>query len=128
MLVHLHQRVAKALAPIHEAMLTTFGPADIQTSYLPCEAIDLDLYMLIPRTSDHLFNLEFRSDVVVTTHGLQGRGTAHIVEANEQPSNLALCHLDEAHWSALARIALTRLQLTNQESAHGSETIDLERI
>ncbi len=56
------------------AVLATSGPAGVQASEFPCEAIDLNLYLLVPQTSDHLFNLEHDSAVTLLTPEWELRG------------------------------------------------------
>jgi len=58
MLDYVRQRAIEVLKVPRRAVLATSGPSGVQVSEFPCEAIELELYLLVPQTSDHLFNLE----------------------------------------------------------------------
>jgi hypothetical protein len=124
MLEHLRRRVCAALAAEQEGLLATCGQADLQVSRLPCEGQDLKLYLLVPRASDHLFNLEHEPQVVVVTPAWELRGRARLVRAAEQPPELRLSRRGEAQWSALVEVSAERLHLygSGQRTA---ETIDV---
>ena len=64
MLDHLRQKAAQTLASARSVILSSYGPADIQSSRVPCTAQDLTLYVFIPHSSDHLLNLEHRPGIV----------------------------------------------------------------
>ena len=126
MLNHLRQRVIETLAPVHSATLSTYGPAELQASLLPCESSGLRLYLLLPSTSDHLLNLENQPDVVVTTPDWQLRGTAILMESNAYPADLRLLTKPEAQWSRLVEICPTQLHIRRRNGWGYSETIDIE--
>jgi hypothetical protein len=126
MLNHLRQRAAAALAAVRTATLSTCGPAHIQASVLPCEAVGLRFYMLAPRISDHLFNLESESEVVVTTADWQLRGTASVLDETASPSGLQLTHMREAQWSRLVEIHPVRLHMNRLNGWAFGETLDIE--
>jgi hypothetical protein len=73
MLDYARQRTIEALRSYRKAVLATSGPAGLQASEFPCEALDLNLYLLVPQTSDHLFNLEHASTVTLLTPGWELR-------------------------------------------------------
>ncbi|MHB1413785.1 MAG: hypothetical protein ACYC1C_00905, partial [Chloroflexota bacterium] len=79
MLQKLRQQAREALATARQVVLSTGGPADIQAEVLPCETLGLALYVLVPRTSDLLFNLENHPLVVATADTWQLRGEAHLL-------------------------------------------------
>ena len=84
MLYHLRQRIATTLAPARCATLASHGPAGLQAQLFPCVARDLQLYLLLPSTSDHLLNLESSPSVVVATAEWQVRGRARVLGAAER--------------------------------------------
>ena len=127
MLEHLRKRVVEALASIQVATLSTYGPAEIQANLLPCEAIGMCLYLLVPITSDHLLNLENRPDAVVTTLEWHLRGRAEVVEYDDCPAALALAQQPEAQWSRLVRIEPFRIHLRRRNGWGYSETIDIDQ-
>ena len=124
MLNHLRQRVTETLSAARAATLSTHGAAGIQANVFPCESVDLGLYMLVPRTSDHLFNLEHNPEVVVTTDTWQVRGTACI--APECPAELALLQQPDAAWCEVMLVRPTRLQIERPGGASHAETIDID--
>jgi hypothetical protein len=124
MLNHLRQRVKETLSSATSATLSTHGVAGIQANVFPCENLDLDLYLLVPRTSDHLFNLERTPEVVVTTEAWQLRGVARI--AAERPAALGLLQLPDTNWCELVVVRPTRLQIEQPGGSGSAETIDVE--
>jgi hypothetical protein len=70
--------------PWRQITLTTWGPADLQAALVCCEARDLQLYVLVPQTSDLLFSLEHRPDVLTVTpaHASMNRHTTGIYECH----------------------------------------------
>ncbi len=126
MLDHLRQRIIETLASVPAATLSTYGPAELQATLLPCEASGLRLYMLLPATSDHLLNLESQPEVVVTTPEWQLRGTAVVLHSIDYPPDLCLPHKPEAQWSRLLEIRPTRLHIRRRNGWGYSETIDIE--
>lgn len=59
--------------------LSTMGPAGVQASIIACLVRDDCVYVLVPSTADHLFNLEYNSEIVLTTHLWQLRGAALVL-------------------------------------------------
>ena len=125
MLNHLRQRVTETLSAARTATLSTHGAAGIQANVFPCESVGLGLYLLIPRTSDHLFNLEHNPEVVLTTDTWQVRGTACI--APEYPAGLNLLRQLDAAWCEVVVVRPTRLQIAWPGGAGHAETIDIEQ-
>ena len=123
MLDHLRQRVAETLAQTHTATLATFGPAKLQANVFPCEGAEDELYILVPRTSDHLLNIENNPAVVVTTENWHLQGTAEVVA--RCPAGLALREASDAPWCQMVRIAPTRLHIMPADARAFSETIDV---
>lgn len=123
MLSHLRQRVAETLSAARTATLSTHGAAGIQANVFPCESVDLGLYLLVPRTSDQLFNLEHSPEVVVTTETWQVRGMARI--APERPAGLALLQQPDAAWCEVVMVRPTRLQIEWPGGSGHAETIDI---
>lgn len=125
MLRELRQRASDAISTAREIVLSASGPAEIQAETLPCEAVDLSLYVLVARTSDLLFNLESNPLVVATADTWQARGMARIQRPGEYPDRLALARTPEAAWCQVVEIRLTRLRLRPLGAQGQGETIDL---
>jgi hypothetical protein len=125
MLNHLRQRVIETLSAAKAATLCTHGAAGIQANVFPCESVDLGLYFLVPRTSDHLFNMEYNPEVVVTTETWQVRGIARI--APERPVGLALLQQPDVLWCEVVMVRPMRLQIEWPGGSGHAETIDIDQ-
>ena len=123
MLDHLKQRIVDTLAATRSATLATTGPANLQANVFPCEAAGDILFALVPRTSDHLLNIENNPAVVVTTEGWQLRGAAEVIAAC--PPELALGKREDAPWCSVVRIAPERLHIVPADGVPYYETIDI---
>jgi hypothetical protein len=126
MLDHLQKRVAEALASARTVTLATCGPAGVQAQTLACEAVGLRLYVLVPRTSDQLFNLEIQDEMIAVTPCWQLYGHAHRLDKGDWPPQLALARSAEAPWCELITIRPIRLQIANPEGWGFAETIDVD--
>jgi hypothetical protein len=124
MLAHLQRRAENAIAGVDRVLLCTFGPAEIQAGEFECKASGLRVYLRVPLSSDHLFNLETHPEVVVSAKGWQIRGKARVTSPQEAPANFALEDDDQSRWFALVQVRPDRLQLMD---AFGNieETIDV---
>ncbi len=125
MLRQLRQRASEALSTTRQVVLSAGGPADIQAEVLPCEAVDLALYVLVPRTSDLLFNLESNTAVVATADTWQARGVARMLPPGEYPDRLAIAGAPEAAWCEVVEIRSMRMQLHPPGGQGQGETIDI---
>ena len=119
MLEHLRQRVANAFAKFDHVILATCGPSGPQASRVRCRAQDITLILSIPRSSDHLFNLEHQKAVVVLTPEWQLQGTVQIVSA-EQPAGESVT----SAWNTEIEIQPVRLQFLREGDLAFTETID----
>src|SRR5689334_17409653 len=75
----LSQLRAEALALIDitpSCILSTIGPAGVQASIVRCVVHAGCVYVLVPSTIDHLFNIEHELEVVLTCSSWQLRGAA----------------------------------------------------
>lgn len=120
-----HQRAIEALGEPRTAILVTNGPAGIQVREFPCEILELDLYLLVPRTSDHLFNLEQASMVTLLISGGEIKGRAQIIDRGAVNSELALWREPAAAWCALVRVEISQVQIQHAHGWGNIETIDL---
>lgn len=118
MLDHLRQKAAQTLASARSVGLSSYGPADIQSSRVPCTSQDLMLYVFIPRSSDHLLNLEHKPEVVITAEGWDLHGRARVLAPNEIPAGIQL------PGGCVVEIQPTRLTLHAPAQQGNIETID----
>lgn len=73
----LHQLRVGALAVVGastECTLSTSGPAGVEASVVSCRVEANCIYLLVPSTADHLFNLEHSTELVLTAPHWQLRG------------------------------------------------------
>ncbi len=124
MLSHLRERIATALARAQSATLATSGPAGLQALVVPCAASGTQVYLLIPRTSEHLLNLEHDSAAVVVTAEWQVRGRARVASAAECPTTLM--RAPNAAWSEVVMVEPTRVSIAQPDGWGAAETIDLD--
>jgi hypothetical protein len=123
MLAHLRHRVEQTLAQTHRAMLSTWGPADIQSSEFECQAHGMFVYLRVPLSSDHLFNLEFHARVVLSAAEWQMRGHARLIADEDAPPGLTLGAGDHGRWTRLVEIAPQQMRIAGGEGAE-DDTID----
>jgi hypothetical protein len=107
------------------AVLITSGPAGVQVGEFRCEMLDLSLYLSIPQTSDHLFNLEHESIVTVLTATCELKGQAQIISCAAPDLKVDLRHEPHTEWCALVRVELCRVQIWSEDGWRSRETIDL---
>jgi hypothetical protein len=126
MLDYARQRAIEALRIPRRAVLATSGPAGLLVGEFPCEAVGLNLFLLVPKTSDHLFNLEHGSAVTLLTPEWELRGEAQVGPPNVLDLELALLREPGAEWCDLVQIDPHRLQVRKEGGRENLETLDLK--
>jgi hypothetical protein len=79
MLDKLRAEALALIATTSHCTLSTMGPAGMQASIVACIVRDDCVYALVPSTADHLFNLEYDTEVLLTTILWQLRGAALVI-------------------------------------------------
>lgn len=125
MLEHLRQRASLVMSNTNTVTLATCGPAGIQSEALPCRTIRQRLYLLVPRTSDQLLNIEHRADLLATADGWQLRGRGSILAEADVPAFLLAERLPEMAWSTWVAITPQRLTVFDADKKC-FETIDFD--
>jgi hypothetical protein len=125
MLDYAHQRAIEALKTPNVVILASSGPAGVQASEVKYEALELELYLLVPQTSDHLFNLEADPNVTLLTGNLEIKGKAQIMPSIPEGFALGLLHEAEAGWCALVRVYPYQVQFCKPGGWGYLETIDI---
>ncbi len=125
MLDYAHQRAAAVLGQPRTVVLITSGPAGVQTGAFRCALSDLQLYLLIPQTSDHLFNLEHESTVTLLTETCELKGQARRVSPVASDLHVELGREPDAEWCALVHVEISRVQIRSEDGWRNRETIDL---
>jgi hypothetical protein len=123
MLDYARQRAHEVLKIPQTAVLATNGPAGLQVSEVPCEAVDLEIYLLLPQTSDHIFNLENNENVTLLTTIWEMKGKAKVV--SQDKIDPPLLRAPEREWSVLVRIVPFTIQILREGGWGNAETIDL---
>jgi hypothetical protein len=126
MLNYARQRAIEALRISRRSVFATSGPAGLQIGEFPCEAVEQNLYLLVPKTSDHLFNLERDSSVTLLTDRWVLEGEAHIISSNTSDLELDLLRGPGAEWCRLVRVDPYRIQIRRIDGWGYLETIDLK--
>ena len=126
MLDYTRQRAAEVLKIPRTAILATSGPAGVQASELRFEALELEVYLLVPQTSDHLFNLEYDSNVTLLTAGWELKGKARILSSAEPDLQLTLLRELEAEWCVLVRVDPIQVHVLREGGWGRIETLDLK--
>jgi hypothetical protein len=129
MLEYARQRVEQILGLPRLAVLASNGPAGMQVSELPCEALGLSLYLLVPGVSDHLYNLSENPIVTLLTAYWQLTGEAKVV-APEQPVEPNLFGPENPYagwldWCVLVHVEVHRVHIRRTAGWGNVETIDL---
>lgn len=128
MLDYARQRAAEILKNTPSAVLATSGPAGVQASALPIEAAAGDVYLLVPRTSDHLFNLEHNPNVTLLADGWELNGAAQTISPDQPGVPSGLLQTPEAGWCALVRVAPQQIHILRVGGWGHLETIDLSAL
>jgi hypothetical protein len=123
MLDYARQRAKEILRIPQKAVLATSGPAGLLLTEVPCEAVDLAIYLLLPPTCDHVFNLENDGAATMLTPLWELRGQAKILPPEK--SDLPILHLPERNWSVLVQVMPSRIQILRDKGWGNAETIDL---
>jgi hypothetical protein len=76
MLKKLRAEALTLIAATPYCTLSTIGPAGVQASVVACLVREDCVYVLVPSTVDHLFNLEHELEAVLTNPLWQLRGAA----------------------------------------------------
>src|SRR5215212_4915877 len=76
MLSQLRAEALALIAATTHCILSTSGPAGVQASAVTCVVHAGCVYVLVPSTIDHLFNIEHEFEVVLTSATWQMRGAA----------------------------------------------------
>ena len=122
MLTHLLEKATAALESAVEVTFVSCGPAGPQASIAPCttRANPLRLAILLPRVSDHLFNLEQAEamEVVAICANWELRGTVLLSGGGVPPWRTGS--------NALVQVMIQplRLQIYRSEDRSIAETID----
>ena len=125
MISYARERSIEMLKTAHTAVLATIGLAGVQVSEFPCEAVELDLYLLVPRTSDHLFNLEQDDRVALHTEQWELTGKGQVLSPEEKWPRISIFQKTGTAWYVLVKVVPSQIQVLRSEGWGPAETIDL---
>ncbi len=111
---HLQPHIKALFEQYDRATLATCGAAGPQVSVVTYQTHDLNLHLLLPQTSDHLFNLGGQPDLVLLTPTwkLHGRGS----RTQKPPLSLS--------WQAFITVEPLHLHILDKDGQYAVETID----
>ncbi len=84
----------------------------------------LALYILIPKTSDHLFNLEYDPTVALVTTDWELKGKAVVISTEGSSLELNLLKRLDVEWCRLVRVDPRQMQFHRKDGWGNFETID----
>jgi hypothetical protein len=125
MLNYAQKRAIEALKTVNCVVLASNGPAGLLVSEFPCRAVGLNLYRLVPKTSDHLFNLEHDSAVSLVTRGWELYGEAKIGAIDSFNFESDAWQHQETEWCVIIQVIPDRIQFRKETGWGNLETIDL---
>jgi hypothetical protein len=127
MLKKLRAEALALIAATPYCTLSTTGPAGVQASVVACLVREDCVYVLVPSTVDHLFNMEHELEVVLTSSLWQLRGAALDLSAAEGLHGTAPATISaqaRAAGYALIEIFPLRMHLEPGGRRRYRETID----
>jgi hypothetical protein len=129
MLDKLRAEALALIAATPHCILSTTGPAGIQTSVVACIVHDDCVYVLVPSTADHLFNLEHETKVILTTALWQLRGAALAIGGSEGRNGTAPREISaraRIEGYLLVEVFPIRMQIEAAGNRRYRETIDFD--
>ena len=128
MINYARERAIEILQLTSTAVLATNGPSGVQVSEFPCEAVELNLYLLLPRTSDHLFNLEQDDRVALHTDQWELTGKARALSLEKKWPQISILTKTEMTLYVLIKVVPDKIQVLRSEGWGPAETIDLSPL
>ena len=125
MMNYARERAEEILKTARTAVLATTGPAGVQVGEFPCEAFELELYLLIPKTSDHLFNLEQDDRVALHTEQWELTGKGQVFSPGEKMPEISLLPKFKVGWYVFVKVIPGQIQVLRTDGWGPAETIDL---
>jgi hypothetical protein len=107
--------------------LSTSGPAGVQASVVACLVREDCVYVLVPSTIDHLFNLEHEQELLLTSMLWQLRGAALALSTADGLQGTAPDHISaqaRAEGYTLVEVFPIRMHLEPDGRRRYRETID----
>ena len=128
MMNYARERVTQVLKTANTAVLATSGLSGVQVSEFPCESAGLEIYLLVPQTSDHLFNLEQDDRVAMHTNCWELTGKGKALSSRERWPEISLVHKNRIDWYVLVKVIPVQIQVLRSDGWGPAETIDLTSL
>jgi len=125
MINYSRERALEIIKTAHTAILASIGPSGVQVSEFPCENVGQDIYLLLPRTSDHLFNLEKDDKIALHTEKFDLTGKGQVLISEDQWPRISLVPKTGTSWYVLLKIVPGQIHVLRKEGWGPAETIDL---
>ena len=125
MINYARERAIEILKTASTAVLATNGPSGVKVGEFPSEAVDLDIYLLVPKTSDHLFNIEQDERVALHTDCWELTGKGRAFSSPDNWPEISLIPKTETAWYVLVKIMPRQVQVLRPDGWGPAETIDL---
>jgi hypothetical protein len=127
MLNKLRAEALALIAATPHCTLSTIGPAGVQASIVACVVRQDCVYVLVPSTVDHLFNLEHELEVVLTSALWQLRGAALALTEAGELQGTAPDDISASAWAGgytLVEVFPLRMHIEPAGQRQYRETID----
>ena len=128
MINYARERAIEILKTASTAVLATNGPSGVQVGEFPCEAVDLDIYLLVPKTSDHLFNIEQDERIALHTDCWELTGKGRALSSQDNWPETSLIPKTETAWYILVKVVPSQVQVLRSDGWGPAETIDLTSL
>jgi Pyridoxamine 5'-phosphate oxidase len=125
MINYARERAIEVLKTADTVVLATVGLNGVQASKFLFEAVELDLYLLVPRTSDHLFNLEHDDRVALHTEQWELTGKGRVLSSEEEWPQISMLPKTGTAYYILIKVVPSQIQVLRPEGWGPAETIDL---
>jgi len=125
MINYARERAEEILKTVRTAILATNGPTGVQVGEFPCEAFELELYLMLPQTSDHLFNLEQDDRIALHTEQWELTGKGMVLSSGKKVPQIGLLTKTKVGWYVLIKVMPCQIQVLRPDGWGPAETIDL---
>lgn len=85
MLDYGYQRALEVMRFVSKVLIATDGPAGLLVGEFQCQSHGMQIFLFLPNTSDHLFNLENNPAVTLFCSGWEISGRGHIISDSSIP-------------------------------------------
>ena len=128
MINYARERAIEILKTASTTVIATNGPSGVQVGKFPCETIDLNIYILVPKTSDHLFNIEQDERIALHTDSWELTGKCRALSSQDNWPETSIIPKTETAWYVLVKVVPSQVQVLRSDGWGPAETIDLTSL